>query len=203
MAAQYPGELTWEEVAFSAAGMVGVSALPAALEYGIGQVAWPALVKAGSTIASWLCLRDGDCGNEVNAGKSLFQGFVQRSQTIRTALNIGRDRNIAIADYNINGASGSLTSVSGQAIRSGTVSPPVDRFFTTGIVNFPRAFDAEVKILENIARTYANQPGVYPQVQGSLTLYSELTVCSSCLGVIQQFQQMFPNISITVLSGTH
>lgn len=84
LAAQYPGELTWEEVAFSVGGMVGISALPAAIEYGIAQVAIPTLAKAGGMIASWLCLGDGNCGNEI---QTVLQGA--NKVDARTALRAG------------------------------------------------------------------------------------------------------------------
>ncbi|GIK59108.1 MAG: hypothetical protein BroJett015_47710 [Chloroflexota bacterium] len=67
LAAQYPGDFTWEEALFTATGLVGFSALPAAVEYGVAQVALPALTKAVGTVASWLCLRDGDCTNEAQS----------------------------------------------------------------------------------------------------------------------------------------
>jgi RHS repeat-associated protein len=94
LAAQYPGELTWEEVVFSVGGMAGVSALPTAIEYGVGQAAWPALVKAGGTIASWLCLRDGDCTNEASAATRTLGQLRQVAQGVwesTAGLRYGQD----------------------------------------------------------------------------------------------------------------
>lgn len=44
-------------------GLFGVAALPTATGYFAGEVAWPALVRGGKAIVSWLCL-DGNCLNE-------------------------------------------------------------------------------------------------------------------------------------------
>lgn len=61
---QYPGASALEIGAFTVGGVTIVAVGPAVIEYVAAQVVWPALVEAGSTIASWLCLNDGDCTNE-------------------------------------------------------------------------------------------------------------------------------------------
>jgi hypothetical protein len=80
------------------------------------------------------------------------------------------------------------------ADRAGTVANPASRFFTTGST---RAFDSEVKIFEHLANTFQHNPNV----RGSITLYSERAICPSCVGVMNQFMEMYPNITINVNSG--
>ena len=43
--------------------LFGVASLPTAVGYFAGEVAWPALIRGGQAVASWLCL-DGNCLNE-------------------------------------------------------------------------------------------------------------------------------------------
>jgi filamentous hemagglutinin len=91
--------------------MAGVSALPTAIEYGVGQAAWPALVKAGGTIASWLCLRDGDC---INEARSVWQlNPFQRGVAIENSL--GRSpqlvQNFPVIDRFQNGVATSIKSI--------------------------------------------------------------------------------------------
>ncbi|MEB3163943.1 MAG: deaminase domain-containing protein [Prochlorothrix sp.] len=56
--------------------------------------------------------------------------------------------------------------------------------------------DAELKVLDAIATTLATR---YDRsVSGSLYLYTELKPCPSCRGVIEQFQERFPNICLFI-----
>ena len=81
---------------------------------------------------------------------------------------------------------------------TGTAPAPKNRSFKTFTVGHPRAFDAEVKILENFARVHKNDP----LVRGSIKIVSERPFCDSCTGVIKQFKKMFPNVEVTTVSGT-
>ncbi|MFN6205569.1 MAG: deaminase domain-containing protein [Planctomycetota bacterium] len=73
---------------------------------------------------------------------------------------------------------------------------PSDRIFKTGIDEFDRAFDAEVFVLENLARK------LKPGDSGTIKLVSELPFCDSCSDVIRQFREMFPNIRLILIDGT-
>lgn len=186
LAAQYPGDLTWEEAAFTAGGLVGMAAFPIAVEYVAGQIVWPALTKTGGTIAGWFC-RDGDCTNE-------YRPLLDRIMSLRRQYSIGWNRNVATANYNIGGNTGTLNAVSGEAPRGGQFVEVVgERIFVTEAT---RAFDTEVKILESLATRFASNPSV----KGTITLFTERPPCPSCLGVIQQFEAMFANIDIKILS---
>ncbi|MGA1283314.1 MAG: deaminase domain-containing protein [Prochlorothrix sp.] len=56
--------------------------------------------------------------------------------------------------------------------------------------------DAELKVLDAIATTLATR---YDRtVSGSLYLYTELQLCTSCRGVVEQFQEKFPNICLFI-----
>jgi filamentous hemagglutinin len=106
---------------------------------------------------------------------------------------------VAVADYSINGASGELIGVSGAAARPGTVGVPSSPVFqpsSTG--GFSRALDAEYKILEDLATQLGPSSS---SVRGTVNIYSELPVCSSCSAVIDQFTARYPNVVVNVSSG--
>jgi len=158
----------------------------------------PAAAEGGTATVAAACA-DGNCTNEI-ASVTQVAKYLDRVSQIRDVLQIAQRRNVAIANYNIQGSSGELVGVSGPTV-PGTVGIPGSRFFETFVVNHTREFDSEVKILETIAHQFANSKGVYENVKGSVTLFTELTPCPSCAGVIQQFQQMFPNVAVQILTG--
>lgn len=41
----------------------------------------------------------------------------------------------------------------------------------------------------------------YPNIKGEIKIISELPYCDSCTGVIQQFNEMFPNIKLILIDG--
>jgi hypothetical protein len=43
--------------------------------------------------------------------------------------------------------------------------------------------------------------GKYPNVTGELKIVSERAYCPSCQGVIQQFNEMFPNVKLILVDG--
>lgn len=68
-----------------------------------------------------------------------------------------------------------------------------------------RQNDAEVKIFEDIAFQLGAKQGdvgskVFDHVSGEIVLKTELSPCGSCSGVIEQFNEMFPHVNITVLA---
>src|SRR5258705_6272283 len=73
---------------------------------------------------------------------------------LRRSLEVGGRRNIAFAEYNINGEIGELVGISGGASRLGTVGVPEKRLFETiATGNNSRMMDSEVKILEHLGRS--------------------------------------------------
>lgn len=141
---------------------------------------------------------DGDCTNEANAANQLISRYVDKVNQLRSTFGI-EGRNVGIATYNINGISNEVPAVSGRTL-PGTVGIPSPRFFETFAVGHTREFDSEVKLLETIAHQFAPGPGIYENIRGTVTIFSELPPCPSCVGVIQQFNRMFPNVSVEVLT---
>jgi hypothetical protein len=117
------------------------------------------------------------------------------TQAARSTYDI-KGRNVAVAESNIDGSSRMLTSVSGKASPEGTVPAPTDPMFTTKPSGaMTRAYDSEVKILEDVAKD------LNPNSQGTISLYTERSPCLSCQGVIQQFQERFPGVNVIVTHG--
>ncbi|MCD5364588.1 hypothetical protein LQT98_23220, partial [Chromobacterium aquaticum] len=124
--------------------------------------------------------------------------------TLGFTSNRRMQQNFAFSDFQINGDAGRIYALSGTQSPVGTVGITGERVFATKVVDWDRAFDTEVKLLETLARRY-NPQGlpVMPNVSGTVRLSSELNVCYSCSGVINQFDQMFPGVKITVDSGPY
>ncbi len=65
-----------------------------------------------------------------------------------------------------------------------------------------RNTDSEYKMLNKLASDLGGTPGaVKPNVNGELKIVSELEYCNSCQGVIQQFNEMFPNVKLILVDG--
>ena len=57
-------------------------------------------------------------------------------------------------------------------------------------------------MLNRLANELGAEKGrVYGKMQGELTIISELEYCKSCTGIIQQFNEMFPNIKLILVDG--
>lgn len=112
--------------------------------------------------------------------------------SIRQSLGI-EGRNVAVAEAHINGQNQMLTSVSGKASPPGTVATPSKPVFTTRSTGaITRAFDSEVKILEDLARRLS------PSAKGTVSIFTERPACPSCRSVIRQFEQRFPAVKVIV-----
>ncbi|AZC64537.1 hypothetical protein C4K28_4122 [Pseudomonas chlororaphis subsp. piscium] len=116
---------------------------------------------------------------------------------IRGKFNAEPGRNIAFMDYDVEGEIGTFASVSGQAKRLGTVSPPVGRRFRTFAVGHARDYDTEVKLLEKFQRVFPDT-----NARGAIYLHSQLPMCKSCLSVLDQFSKQYEKIAIYVGDGT-
>jgi len=40
-----------------------------------------------------------------------------------------------------------------------------------------------------------------PDIKGKIKIISELEYCKSCTGIIQQFNEMFPNVKLILIDG--
>ncbi|MFZ0548665.1 MAG: deaminase domain-containing protein [Candidatus Promineifilaceae bacterium] len=190
---EYPGASPTEVGVFFVGGMTVVAIGPTVIEYVAAQVIVPTIAQIGSTISSWLCL-DSDCTNEL-------QALTDRTMKIRETLNKIWEKNVAASNYTINGISGTADAVSGEQPWSDILSNPnlVSNAPTSRILlaEAGRGFDTEVLILEDIAQSYSYDP----LMEGTIRIFTELAPCSSCAEAIKQFEQLFPNVSITVDHG--
>jgi hypothetical protein len=116
---------------------------------------------------------------------------------LRKQYNLGKWRNVAYARENITtGKPNELFAASGENTpRNFEVPSASDRQFTTEIVVWDRYWDSEVTILEYIASKAS------PDETGTIFLFSEGEICPSCRGVIDQFGDAFPNITLFFNEG--
>ena len=123
---------------------------------------------------------------------------------IRQKKRISKNKNIAFAEGEINGKLYFRESHSGQDSKLGTaISTPYEsqklstrptlRDIEKGQINPDRrAFDSEVKILEEILEQTKNNPNI----TGKIKIVSEREICESCTDAISAFEKLRPNIKI-------
>ncbi|CAM1344491.1 RHS repeat-associated core domain-containing protein [Tenacibaculum amylolyticum] len=115
---------------------------------------------------------------------------------------VSNKRNFATLEGKLGDKNISLNSVSGEkGLVKGTVPVPAEgtRSFTTTFVGGTnRAFDTEVKLLEHLDSQI--ESNIYPN-KGSIQITSELPYCSSCRGVINQFESKYPGIKVYKMDG--
>jgi hypothetical protein len=139
----------------------------------------------------------GTLGADVESGMA-------RVNDIRDTYNVGKKRNIAFADYNLENLSGnkrdsgSIVGLSGPD-KPGTAPTPVDPQFPSLVVGHDRSLDSEKKIIEFLT----NKIGDNPDATGTINLFSERDVCAGCDVVISQFRARYPKIQVNVVSGRH
>jgi hypothetical protein len=72
----------------------------------------------------------------------------------------------------------------------------------SGGTSWIRNTDSEYKMLNQLAADLGGVKGQkYTNITGELKIVSENTFCASCKGVIQQFNEMFPNIKLIIVNG--
>lgn len=65
-----------------------------------------------------------------------------------------------------------------------------------------RTTDSEYKMLNQLVNELGAEKGkVYKDIIGELKIISERAYCPSCQGVIQQFNEMFPNIKLILIDN--
>jgi len=70
-----------------------------------------------------------------------------------------------------------------------------------------RDLDSEYRMLAALAAHLGAKPGdvfknvKFPNIKGEIKIVSERVYCSSCLGVIQEFNTMFPKIKLILVDG--
>jgi filamentous hemagglutinin len=138
------------------------------------------------------------------------RNFGDRIQSLRAGLPSEERRggNVADAIVAIDGsplsrvsAHSKIDTPTAEQLAAGFVGVQQNRVFDTlflpganSLRSIPRAVDSEAKILEEVAARLGNNTSA----RGTMVIYSERNICTSCLGVMQQFQARYPNINITV-----
>lgn len=66
-----------------------------------------------------------------------------------------------------------------------------------------RNSDSEYKMLNKLAERLGakRSTDIFPDVRGNMKVISENPYCKSCQGVLQQFNEMFPNLKLTLIDG--
>ena len=112
-------------------------------------------------------------------------------------------RNIAITICNIDSDKIELYAISGKKSRVNNeckaIDSPTSPIFK--LLDPPpgrdRKYDSEYKLLEEIASRYTQNQ----KLTGTIELFTQREMCISCEYVLGQFQQMFPNIKVTVTTN--
>ncbi|BDW93898.1 hypothetical protein MACH07_27300 [Flagellimonas marinaquae] len=115
-----------------------------------------------------------------------------------------KGKNCGYLEGNLNG-----NAVDNKIWLSGEAKPDVEPQIFTAIEvessngrSWLRNTDSEYKMLNKLASDLGGSPGIIKlNVKGELKIVSELEYCSSCQGVIQQFNEMFPNIKLILVDG--
>jgi hypothetical protein len=65
-----------------------------------------------------------------------------------------------------------------------------------------RNTDSEYKMLNKLANDLEGKTGnIYPNIMGEIKIVSENPYCISCQGIVQQFNEMYPNIKLILIDG--
>ncbi|MGV7963706.1 RHS repeat-associated core domain-containing protein [Photorhabdus tasmaniensis] len=115
-----------------------------------------------------------------------------------------KTRNAAFLEYAVGDEKGSLASISGQKYREYLVPTPEEKkraFKTVSTTKngkkHNRDYDTEAKLLEAMNSRLSDDT----QAHGTVYLYSTLSPCQSCYGVIEAFREKFPNIRLELEWG--
>jgi RHS repeat-associated protein len=121
----------------------------------------------------------------------------------RQAVNNPSSGNYGYLEGTVNGS-----AVNSNMWRSGAAVEGEPQIFDAievegaGGQSWLRTTDSEYKMLNKLASDLGGVKGQsYPGVTGTLKIVSENPYCSSCQGVIQQFNQMYPNIKLILVDG--
>lgn len=124
---------------------------------------------------------------------------VTRIKQHRIDVNKPSSGNFGHLDGDINGS-----AVDNKMWSSGPADPNIEPqiFDATEVGGWVRNTDSEFKMLNKLADDLGGVKGQsYPDVNGTLKIVSERPYCASCQGVIQQFNEMFPNIELILVDG--
>lgn len=121
---------------------------------------------------------------------------------IREELNLTSNRklasNLSYLDFSVSsGESDTRVALSGEYSPPGTVPSPTSRFYTPTLMGtYVHSFDAELKLAEDFTSQFSDYIGD-ANFTGNLNFYSELQICESGNGVLDQLGNNFPSLNIT------
>ena len=123
----------------------------------------------------------------------------QKIKNYRTTNKI-KGKNIGYLEGNVNGK-----TIDNRMWLSGKVEKGEPQIFKaievegSGGRSWLRNTDSEYKMLNKLAEDLGGKYN--SNIKGEIKIISELPYCNSCTGVIQQFNEMFPNVKITLIDG--
>jgi RHS repeat-associated protein len=124
-----------------------------------------------------------------NCGKVKIEEF-------RANPSVGKGRNVAHADVNVEGLPRDFFGVSGKSDNiKGASKLPETPTLDRGPPGVARDADSEFKILEDIAGQLRSSGK--SDAAGTVHITSERAVCESCQSVVAAFRKEFPNIRLT------
>jgi hypothetical protein len=121
----------------------------------------------------------------------------------RIAQNAGTQGNYGYLEGTVNGK-----AVDSKMWRSGQVLENEPQIFKAIEIEgasggtWLRNTDSEYKMLNKLTNDLGGKIGnKYPNISGEMKIISENPYCTSCQGIIQQFNEMFPNIKLILIDG--
>ena len=191
---------TYNGMRIVAASMSPVLGAPAANKLaGLGKEVVAKQSGVSGSTANWNSYLDSE--------KAIQQSALMKQQVtdIRAGLSSTpkRSGNVAVADVNIPGMPKQMAAHSGvDEAGKGLVGEGSQNFQYQTLPNnkgipIGRNTDSEYKILDNLA----DQLGSNTSAKGTVTIFTERPACGSCLGVVEQFQQKYPDIQVDVLDN--
>jgi hypothetical protein len=122
----------------------------------------------------------------------------------RIDINKAKGKNFGYLEGDING-----NAIDNKIWSSGEAKPDIEpQIFDaievegSGGRSWLRNTDSEYKMLNKLADDLGGVKGkTYPDMTGTLKIVSENPYCASCQGVIQQFNEMFPNVKLILVDG--
>ncbi|QTU10170.1 hypothetical protein HUT24_24090 [Pseudomonas protegens] len=131
--------------------------------------------------------------------------LAQRVMDARAGLpsDLRRGGNVAVADIDIPGISRQMAAHSGISVAGrGFIGEGSGNFVAQIVPNKAgdpvyRGTDSEYKILDNIA----DQLGGNRAVSGAVNIFTEKPACVSCLGAGEQFNEIYPNITVNFIDN--
>ncbi|WP_318345419.1 deaminase domain-containing protein [Flagellimonas baculiformis] len=143
--------------------------------------------------------------DEVKDALNSLRDFRKNNPSVSSSTNVGA------LDGTINGTPASQLSsnpkwVSGANDTPLTEAPVWSAQNATGSsgASWLRDIDSEYKMLNDMARKLepnAKVGDVFSSHAGEIKIISEIPYCTSCSGIIQNFNEMFPNIKVVLIDG--